>query len=39
MKLLQVKEIPVDLAAFHPDPPNPLLPKHEFSMGFIAPKG
>lgn len=36
---LEVKEIPVDLAAFHPQPPNPILPIHEFSMGLIAPKG
>jgi hypothetical protein len=39
MKELVVKEIPVDLSAFHPQGPNDILPKHEFSMGLIAPKG
>jgi len=39
MKELIVKEIPVDLSAFHPKGPNEILPKHEFSMGLIAPKG
>lgn len=39
MKELIVKEIPVDLSAFHPKGPSEILPKHEFSMGLIAPKG
>jgi len=38
-KPLVVKEVPVDLAAVHPKPPNEILPRHEFSMGLIAPKG
>ena len=38
-KSLIIKEVPVDLAAFHPPPPNDILPRHEFSMGLIAPKG
>ena len=39
MKVLTVKEIPVQLGASHPNSPNEVLPKHEFSMGLIAPKG
>jgi len=39
MKVLHVKDVPVDLTAFHPEPPNDVLPRHEFSMGLIAPKG
>jgi hypothetical protein len=38
-KSLIIKEVPVDLASFHPPPPNDILPRHEFSMGLIAPKG
>jgi Poxvirus A32 protein len=38
-KSLQVKPIPIPSDANHPSPPDPRLPKHEFSMGFIAPKG
>ena len=38
-KKLVVAEIPVDKTAHHPEPPNPILPKHEFTMGVIAPKG
>ena len=37
-KSLVVKPIPVS-AVDHPGPPNEILPRHEFSMGFIAPKG
>lgn len=33
-----LKEIPVSKNK-HPDPKYEMLPKHEFSMGFIAPKG
>lgn len=36
---LDIKEIPVDKSANHPDPTNNVLPKHEFTMGIIAPKG
>ncbi len=33
-----IKEVPVpDIS--HPEPPFPMLPKHEFTMGLIAPKG
>lgn len=36
---LQIKQIPLPSGADHPNPPNDALPKHEFSMGFIAQKG
>jgi len=39
MTTLFVKEIPIDLGAKHPDTPHAVLPRHEFSMGLIAPKG
>ena len=39
MKTLKIKPIPTPSGADHPAPPNDVLPKHEFSMGFIAPKG
>lgn len=39
MKTLQVKPIPIPLTAVHPEPPNDVLPKHEFTIGIIAPKG
>lgn len=35
---LAVRPIPVS-GIDHPDPPAGVLPRHEFSMGFIAPKG
>ena len=38
MKRLIIKPIPVS-GIDHPSPPNSVLPKHEWSMGFIAPKG
>jgi hypothetical protein len=38
MKKLAVKPIPVS-SIDHPLPPAEVLPRHEFSMGFIAPKG
>lgn len=38
MKLV-IKPIPTPSGAKHPGPPNKILPEHEFSMGFIAPKG
>jgi hypothetical protein len=38
MKVLKIKEIPTPKIG-HPDPPNSVLSKHEFSMGIIAPKG
>lgn len=36
---LEVKPIPVPLGFNHPDTPGNILPRHEFSMGIIAPKG
>jgi len=39
MKSLVVKPIPTPSGADHPGPPSDVLPRHEFSMGFIAPKG
>ena len=39
MKHLKIKQIPLPSGADHPNPPNEALPKHEFSMGFIAQKG
>lgn len=36
---LQVRAIPVPSSAKHPEPPNDVLPRHEFSIGIIAPKG
>jgi len=36
---LEVKPIPVPLGFNHPDTPGDILPRHEFSMGIIAPKG
>lgn len=36
---LRVRPVPVQLDETHPDPPHPSLPKHEFTLGFIAPKG
>ena len=37
-KVLIVKPIPVPKKG-HPDPPNEVLLKHEFTLGLIAPKG
>ena len=37
--MLQIKEIPVPTGCDHPSPPSTILPKHEFTMGIIAPKG
>lgn len=39
MKVLTVKPIPVPAQWKHPPPPNDALPRHEFTMGLIAPKG
>jgi hypothetical protein len=36
--MLVVEEIPDD-GGSHPDPPDKCLPKHEFTIGIIAPKG
>jgi acyl-CoA synthetase (AMP-forming)/AMP-acid ligase II len=36
--MLKICEIPVP-ADHHPKPPNPCLPKHEFTIAMIAPKG
>lgn len=38
MKLV-VSEIPVPANFKHPPAPNDILPRHEFTMGLIAPKG
>jgi len=40
MKLKKLIILPVPVSdADHPEPPNNVLPKHEFTMGIIAPKG
>jgi len=39
MGKLIVKPIPVPAGYIHPPPTNDVLPRHEFSMGLIAPKG
>lgn len=39
MGKLLVKAIPVPAGFIHPPPSNDVLPRHEFSMGLIAPKG
>ncbi len=39
MKNLEIEEIPVPTGASHPDAPFEQLPKHEFTMCFVAPKG
>ncbi len=39
MGKLVVKPIPVPKGCDHPPPPNEALPKHEFTIGIIAPKG
>ena len=36
---LEVTQIPVPFGFNHPDTPGNILPRHEFSMGIIAPKG
>lgn len=36
---LNVEPIPVPRGYIHPPPPNDILPRHEFTMGLIAPKG
>jgi len=38
MKAIHVKPVPVPRDD-HPDPPYEQLPKHEFTLGLIAPKG
>lgn len=37
--MLRILPIPVPATANHPLPPSEILPKHEFTMGLIAPKG
>ena len=37
-KVLKVKPVPVPPGYDHPEPPNQVLPKHEFTLGLIAPK-
>lgn len=39
IKPLSIVPIPVPRGCEHPDAPFPQLPKHEFTMGIIAPKG
>ncbi len=35
-----LKVLPVPVPKIdHPEPPNEVLPKHEFTIGLIAPKG
>lgn len=34
--VLKVKPVPVPAGYDHPEPPNELLPKHEFTLGLIA---
>ena len=36
---MKVLPVPVPKNCAHPDPPLPILPKHEFTLGIIAPKG
>lgn len=36
---LNVEAIPTPIGFIHPPPRNDVLPKHEFSLGLIAPKG
>jgi Ni2+-binding GTPase involved in maturation of urease and hydrogenase len=36
---LNVEAIPTPKGFLHPPAPHDALPKHEFSMGLIAPKG
>ncbi len=38
-KVLKIKPVPVPKGYDHPEPPHEILPKHEFTMGIIAPKG
>jgi hypothetical protein len=35
---MKVKPIPVPLGSEHPDPKYAELPKHEFTIGLVAPK-
>ncbi len=37
-KVLKILPVPVPPGYDHPEPPNDVLPKHEFTMGLIAPK-
>jgi len=37
--ILDVKPIPTPNAFNHPAPPSNILPRHEFTLGLIAPKG
>ena len=39
MKELLVKPIPVPKSMIHPPPNYEQLPRHEFTMGLVAPKG
>lgn len=38
-KMLRIRPVPVQQDALHPDPPHPALMQHEFTCGFVAPKG
>lgn len=39
MSKCKIIKVPVPKGCEHPDPPHPELPRHEFTMGLIAPKG
>ena len=36
---LKVEPIPVPRGYIHPPAPDEILPRHEFTLGLIAPKG
>lgn len=36
---LNIIPVPVPTSYIHPPPPDPVLPRHEFTLGVIAPKG
>jgi hypothetical protein len=38
-QVLKVLPVPVPPGYEHPEPPNDVLMKHEFTIGLIAPKG
>jgi len=38
-KVLKVLPVPTPPGYDHPEPPNDILMKHEFTIGLIAPKG
>ncbi len=36
---LKIKPVPVPAGYDHPEAPHPVLPKHEFTLALVAPKG